>query len=176
MENVDFCSAPDLLPSDMVNIVYTGAIVKDITQSIAWIVTLVVSWLSCILCVPVVGQVMGVVGFFLIVLFGIGGRISDETYIVRRKFVKYLSEKIYPKLSEDTNDVFQNIIRSEIRTALKTYVDNLVVDIQKMQNEMAISLIPDSEREKRCFLAAKFISQIDNQLQMYEAYRTNNVK
>ena len=150
-----------------------GGLIAQITVIVTGLASMIAGYISLFLLDPS--------GMTLLVYLGLfGGGLIIETVapeILRKKFIKLLSQKIEPKISNDnTAKTFKSILKEHLKTILEEYVDSLIVNINKMRNERDLALTPNPNQEILCFRSLEATSIVHKQIESYDEYKHTYLK
>lgn len=162
----------DLISDLGIGATLVGGVVVQITAVVTGIAAMIAGYIGMILCDPTFTALIACV------LLGIGGAIISiiAPDYVRERFVDYLTERVLPKIKEDSSDGFKKIIDGQMKMIFERYTKGRVVDIQKMKNQRDIALASNPHQEEYCFRAIELIQRIKKQVAAYDTYKETHIK
>lgn len=161
------------LTSDLdIGVTLLGGIVAQISAVVTGIATMIAGFIGYILCDPTFTALIACV------LLGIGGAIISAIAPdhVRDLFIDLLTKKLKPKIETDASASFKELINNQIKIILDRYVNERVVDIQKMKNQRDIALAPNPHQEDYCFRAIEILQKIKEQVTIYDVYKETHLR
>ena len=150
-----------------------GGLVAEISTIVAGVATMVVGYVSAILC-----DITGVSQLLTAILLGFGGLVvvAGGPEIVRNKFINILSEKIDDKVRLNAGEGFKKIVKAHFEETFNQYVNNLSIDINKLKNERDLALTSNQNQESLCFKALEASIYVHEQIKKYDEYKTIYLK
>lgn len=166
----------DRLFGNDVCVTLLGGMIAQISATVAGISTMIAAYISAILCDPT--GVSETVVLAISALVGIGGLVvtSIAPDAIRNQFIKILSHEIKPKIRDNADHGFRNVVKTHFENTFNKYIGNLSVNINKLKNERDIAITPNPCKESLCFRSLESIINIQKQIQIYDQYKSNNLE
>lgn len=166
----------DRLFGNDVCVTLLGGMIAQISATVAGISTMIAGYISAILCDPT--GVSETVVLAISALVGIGGffvtLIAPDA--IRNQFIKILSHEIKPKIRDNADHGFRNVVKTHFENTFNKYIDNLSVNINKLKNERDVAITPNPCKESLCFRSLESIITIQKQIQIYDQFKSNNLE
>lgn len=153
-----------------------GGMIAQVSALVAGIATMITGYIAAIIWDPTGISQTG--ALLLSMLLGIGGLVVTVVApdAIRNKFIKILSNKVYPEIRNNADDGFKKIVKVHFEKTFNKYIDNLSVNINKLKNERDVAITPTPSRETLCFRSLEAIINIQNQIGTYDNYKNKYLK